>query len=339
MIDAYLQDVLDGAAFALFDGAMGTMLVREGLQGGELPELLCLSDPDRITAVHRAYVEAGSKFVTTNTFGANRLKLGDAASVDDVFAAAVRCARDAGAAHVAADMGPTGELIFPMGELTFTEAYELFAEQARAAEAAGADVIIVETMADVLEAAAAVIAAKLNCSLPVFASMTFTASGRTFLGTEPRTAALALSVLGADVLGVNCSAGPSDLQPVVGAMLEVASCPVLVQANAGLPQVVDGQTIYTLAPADYAEAVRPMIDAGASVVGGCCGTDPDYIRELACVIAGLEPARRASSREQMLVRACEVAQGDGRDAEIMDLLLEAGDCAEMREALADEFDD
>lgn len=330
---AQLANVLAGWEYLVFDGAMGTMLQRNGLAAGELPELLCLTDPQAITAIHRAYVEAGSQAVTTNTFGANRMKLGDAAKVDEIFEAAVRCARESDALYVAADIGPTGELMSPMGDLAFEEAYDLFAEQARAAEAAGADLVIIETMADVLEMAAAVMAVQDSCALPVFATMTFTASGRTFLGTAPVTAALVLATLGVDALGVNCSAGPADLQPVVREMLEVAPCPVIVQANAGLPEVVDGVTTYSLPPADYAAVVLPMMEAGATVLGGCCGTDPDYIREVAKLVEGRKPARELLSRDRMLELAREAAGEGGRDAEILETVLDATDRVALKEAL------
>lgn len=336
--DEHLQRVLQGEACLVFDGAMGTMLQRSGIAAGELPELLCLTDPLGITAVHRAYVEAGSQAVTTNTFGASSLKLGGKASVDEVFAAAVQCARESGAQLVAADIGPTGELMFPMGELEFSQACELFAEQARAAEAAGADLVIIETMADVLEMTAAVVSVRQSCTLPVFATMTFTASGRTFLGTAPGDAALALSALGVDALGVNCSAGPADLQPVVSEMLEVASCPVIVQANAGLPEVIDGVTSYSMVPGDYAAAVLPMVEAGAAIVGGCCGTDPSYIAEVAKLVEGRKPAAAPISREAMLARAREAADAGGRDAEILEMILDAGSLDGLAQSLADEYD-
>ena len=334
-----LEHVLAGKSYLVFDGAMGTMLQRGGLAAGEHPDLLCLTDPQAITAIHRAYVEAGSQVVTTNTFGANRYKLGDAATVDQVFKAAVRCARESGAQLVAADIGPTGELMSPMGDLAFSEAYDLFAEQARSAEQAGADAVIIETMADILEMTAAVLAVKDACSLPVFATMTFTATGRTFLGTGPQEAALVLDALGVDALGVNCSAGPADLQPVVREMLEVASCPVIVQANAGMPEVVDGRTVYTLAPGEYARAVLPMIDAGATVVGGCCGTDPAYIREVSALVEGRMPTASSINRDRMLEIARQVADEGGRDADILSEILDATDRAALKQAFIEEFDD
>jgi len=292
MRDDHLQKVLAGEEFLLFDGAMGTMLQKAGLEAGELPDLLCLTDPETVTSIHRAYVEAGSQAVTTNTFGANRMKLGDAATVEELFAAAVSCARDSGARYVAADIGPTGELLDPLGDLEFDDAYELFAEEARAAAKAGADLIIVETMADLQEIEAAARAAKDSCDLPVFATMTFSTGGRTFLGVAPDEAASTLDGLGVDALGVNCSLGPAELAPIVNEMLAATSKPVIVQANAGLPTVVDGKTTYAISPNAYASDVNALIEAGASIIGGCCGTDPDYIRALARLIAGRRPSPR-----------------------------------------------
>ena len=290
--DDHLARVLAGEDFLVFDGAMGTQLQARGLAAGELPELLCLTNPAEITQIHAAYVAAGADVATTNTFGANAEKLGDAASVEEVFEAAVRCARASGVRYVAADIGPTGQLLEPMGTLPFDEAYELFARQVRAAEAAGADLFIIETMADLAEAKAAVLAARENSSLPVFATMTFDEDGRTFLGTTPEVAALTLSGLGADVVGINCSLGPAGLAPLVEAMLPWASCPVMVQANAGLPRVEQGVTVYDVSPEEYCEAVAGMLDAGVTVVGGCCGTTPAYIAGERALLAGRVPAPR-----------------------------------------------
>ena len=292
MRDEYLEKVLNGKEFLLFDGAMGTMLQKAGLEAGELPDLLCLTNPEAVTKIHRAYVEAGSQAITTNTFGANRTKLGTAATVAEVFTAAVSCARNSGAQYVAADIGPTGELLDPLGDLEFEEAYELFAEEARAAAQAGADLVIVETMADLQEVEAAVRAAKDNCDLPVFATMTFSTGGRTFLGVAPDEAAHALDELSVDALGVNCSLGPAELAPIVSEMLAATDKPVIAQANAGLPTVSGGETTYAISPEAYTSAVSSLIEAGVSIVGGCCGTDPDYIRALARLIEGRRPSPR-----------------------------------------------
>ena len=243
-----LAAALAGDGFLLFDGAMGTQLQARGLAAGELPELLCLERPEVVTEVHAAYVAAGADVVTTNTFGANAEKLGSAATVEEVFSAAVACARAAGPRYVAADIGPTGQLLAPMGTLPFDDAYELFARQVRAADAAGADLFVIETMADLAEAKAALLAVRENSDLPALVTMTFQEDGRTFLGTTPEVAALTLSSLGAAAVGINCSLGPEEVAPLAARMLPWASCPVMVQANAGLPRVVDGQTVFDIGP-------------------------------------------------------------------------------------------
>ncbi len=290
--DDRLAAVLRGEEFLLLDGAMGTQLQERGLAAGELPELLCLTHPETVTEVHAAYVTAGADVVTTNTFGANAAKLGDAATVEDVFSAAVACARAAAPRYVAADLGPTGQLLEPMGTLAFEDAYELFARQVRAADAAGADLFVIETMADLAEAKAALLAVRENSDLPAFVTMTFQEDGRTFLGTTPEAAALTLSSLGADAVGINCSLGPAEVAPLVGRMLPWADCPVMVQANAGLPRVEGEVTVYDVGPEEYAAAVAGMLDAGVTVVGGCCGTTPGHIAAERALLAGRAPFGR-----------------------------------------------
>ena len=295
--DDHLRRVLAGEDFLLFDGAMGTQLQARGLAAGEVPELLCLTNPQQITQIHQAYVQAGSEVVTTNTFGASAPKLGDAATVEEVFSAAVACAKASGARYVAADIGPTGSLLEPMGTLPFDDAYELFAQQVRAADAAGADLFIIETMADLAEAKAAVLAAKECSDLPIFCTMTFDEDGRTFLGTTPEVAAKTLSSLGANVVGINCSLGPKDVAPLIRRMLPWSSVPVMAQANAGLPHVEDGVTLYDIKPKEYCEAVRDMLDAGVTVIGGCCGTTPEYVAGEKDLLAGRTPAARDVCRD------------------------------------------
>ena len=314
-----LTDALAGDAHLLFDGGMGTMLQAAGLVAGEVPELWCLTHADAVTAVHRAYVEAGSDVVTTNTFGANRLKLAGAAAVDDVFAAAVACARAAGARYVAADIGPTGALLRPLGTLSFDEAYDLFAEEARAAARAGADLFIVETMTDLAEAKAAYLACRENTDLPVIVTMTFGEDGRTFLGTSPEVAAVTFDALGADAVGINCSLGPTELLPLAKRMRAVTAKPLLVQANAGLPHVEGDATVYDVGPEAYADAVRALVDAGVDLVGGCCGTTPAYIRLLDRIVSGrrptphaVEPALTVTSAQNLVA----LPQGAGRIAVI-----------------------
>jgi 5-methyltetrahydrofolate--homocysteine methyltransferase len=295
--DEHLADALAGRAFLLLDGAMGTQLQAAGLEAGALPELLCLSDPDAVTAVHAAYVAAGSEVVSTNTFGANAAKLGGAAGVGEVFSAAVACARAARPRYVAADIGPTGSLLQPLGTLSFDDAYDLFAEQVRAADAAGADLFVIETMADLAEAKAAVLAAKENSDLPVLCTMTFGEDGRTFLGTTPEVAAATLSALGVDALGINCSLGPDEVAPLARRMLGWAACPVVVQANAGLPSVVDGRTTYSIGPDEYCRAVGRMLEAGVTIVGGCCGTTPEFVRAERALLDAREPVSHVASSD------------------------------------------
>ena len=283
--DPFLRRVFAGEEFLVFDGAMGTMLQEAGLKAGELPELLNFSHPETVTAIHRAYVEAGADVISANTFGANAYKLGDAARVEDVFAAAIACARKSGARYVAADIGPIGALLKPLGTMDFDEAYDLFAQQARAAQAAGADLFVVETMTDLLEAKAAVLACLECTELPVVATMTFGEDGCTFLGTSPEICAMTLSALGVQAVGINCSLGPDALAPLLARMAPFARVPLMVQANAGLPRIEDGRTLYDIDAESYAHAAEALLDAGATIVGGCCGTSPDYIARIRALVS------------------------------------------------------
>lgn len=284
--DAHLAEALAGRAYLLFDGGMGTLVQAAGLHTvHEVPDLLNLTHPEAIVAIQRQYVEAGADCITTNTFNTNRLKLANAgATVAEVYAAAAANARAAGAPLVAGDIGPTGALLEPLGTLTFDEAFDIFSEQARAAEAAGCDLIVVETMADLLEAKAAVLAAVESTTLPVFATMTFGEDGRTFLGTTPAIAATTLSALGASAVGLNCSLGPTELAPLVGELAPHDRALVMAQPNAGLPRIQDGETVFDVGPNEFAQAMEAILDAGATVIGGCCGTTPDHIAALRALI-------------------------------------------------------
>lgn len=263
----------------VFDGAMGTMLQEEGLAPGELPEEWNAAHPEVLIGLHRRYVEAGADVVTANTFQANEWKLArSACSVEELVAAGVGCARAAGARLVALDMGPTGQLLEPMGTLSFERAYEGFRRVVRAGAEAGADLVLIETFSDLYEAKAAVLAARENADLPVLCTLTFQEDGRTFMGCDPATAAVTLSGLGVDALGVNCSLGPAELLPVVEELLRYARVPVMVQANAGLPAMEEGKTVYRIGPEFYAEAVAGLVERGVRIVGGCCGTTPEFIR-------------------------------------------------------------
>lgn len=284
--DAHLAEALAGRAYLLFDGGMGTLVQAAGLHTVHaVPDLLNLTHPEAIVAIQRQYVEAGADCITTNTFSANRLKLASTdATVAEVYAAAAANARAAGAPLVAGDIGPTGALLEPLGTLTFDDAFDIFAEQARAAETAGCDLIVVETMADLLEAKAAVLAAVESTTLPVFATMTFGEDGRTFLGTTPAIAATTLSALGASAVGLNCSLGPVELAPLVEELAPHDRALVMAQPNAGLPRIQDGETVFDVGPNEFAQAMEAILDAGAMVIGGCCGTTPDHIAALRALI-------------------------------------------------------
>ncbi len=313
--DEHLARVLRGQDFLVQDGAMGTLLQERGLTAnGELPDLLNLTHPEVISDVHAGYVRAGAEMVTTNTFGANAHKLEGRASVADVYRAAADNARAAGARYVAGGLGPIGMLLEPLGTLSFEEAYEIFAEQVRAVQSADCDMVLIETMTDLREAKAAVLAAKEFSDLPIFASMTFGEDGRTFLGTPPSVAAATLSALGVHVMGVNCSLGPDELVPVVDELLRFARCPVVVRPNAGLPHIVDGRTVYDVEPEQFAATMGRIVDAGANVLGGCCGTNPAFTAKLVELVAGRMPVPRAKTDAFVVTSAQEAVVLEGGHA-------------------------
>ena len=277
------------------DGGMGTLLQEKGLMAGEMPERWNLSHPDVITAVHKQYFCAGANVVNANTFGANALKFG-ADELDAIIGAAIANARRAAKESqteqpkwVALDIGPTGKMLAPYGDLDFEDAVAVFAETVRLGVKHGADVIFIETMNDSYEARAALLAAKENSSLPVFVSCAFGEDGKLMTGADPAAMVAMLEGMGADAIGINCSFGPRKLMHVIGEYLKYASIPVLFKPNAGLPAVREGRTVYDLAPADFAADMKEAISLGVRAVGGCCGTTPTYISELVKATASLEP--------------------------------------------------
>ncbi len=278
--------VFDFSKITLLDGAMGTMLQKSGLVPGEIPELKNIENPDLIAAVHRAYIDAGSQVIYANTFGANRRKLKKTGrSVAEVVGAGVRLAkREAGdKAFVALDIGPLGELLEPLGALSFEDAYDQFAEMMDAGAAAGADLVVIETMTDLYEAKAALLAAKEHTALPVAVTMSFDASGRTFTGCTVAAMAYTLEGLGADAIGINCSLGPAELLPLLRELRRNTLLPVIAKPNAGLPDPADGH--YDLSASGFASAMGLILREGADIVGGCCGTDPAYIRALKQILS------------------------------------------------------
>ena len=288
---------------------MGTMLQAAGLPLGELPESWNLTHPDVVTGIHRQYVEAGSRVVFTNTFGANRYKIARFGfSVEELVAAGVRCARAAVGeeGQVALDIGPIGQLMAPLGSLSFEEAYDIFRELLIAGERAGADRVIFETMSDLQELRAGIVAAKENTSLPVWATMTFEASGRTFLGVTVPAMALTLSGLGVEALGFNCSLGPRELLPLVRELRSWTDLPLILKPNAGLPDPETGK--YLLSARDFAAQLREALPFGVRYIGGCCGTDPSFIRELALLPADPVPVGAGSAPRTGLCSASVVAE-------------------------------
>lgn len=280
--------------FLFFDGSMGSRLMALGLKPGEEPSFYNVEKPEIIKSVHRGYLEAGADIITTNTFGANGIKLKDAGyTVETIVASAVKLAKEAigeeKGKYVALDIGPTGKLMAPIGDLAFEEAYQFFKEVIIHGSGAGADLILIETMSDVLEVKAAILAAKENCDLPVFVTMTFQEDGRTLNGTDPETMVNILESLGVDALGVNCSLGPDEMKPVILEILKYANRPVMIQPNAGIPKLRGGQTIYDVRAEDFAATMGTFAEAGVRIFGGCCGTDETFIRLMKENIQPLQP--------------------------------------------------
>ncbi len=278
-----LTQLLSERKIVFLDGGMGTQLQARGLQPGEIPEEWNLRRPDDVQAVHAAYYAAGSDIVVTNTFGANPAKYHGEAPLADVISAGVRLARAAADSaggrprFVALDVGPTGRLLKPAGDFDFEDAYASFAEQIRLGAAAGVDLIVIETMSDVYELKAAVLAAKEICDLPVFATVALGEDGKLLTGASPEVVAALLEGLRVDAIGFNCGLGPDLLLPFAQRMIAATNLPVIVKPNAGLPKVVDGETVFLVGPEDFAKDVADLIRAGAVVVGGCCGTTSAHI--------------------------------------------------------------
>lgn len=297
------MDIRDelGRRILFFDGAMGTMLQAAGLPAGEIPERWNLTRPDVIREIHRAYLEAGCDIVLTNTFGASPVKLeGTGVETEDTVAAAARLARraveEAGRGWVALDVGPTGRLLRPTGDLPFEEAVSAFARQVRAGAAAGADLVLIETMSDLYELKAAVLAAKENCSLPVFATLIFDASGKLLTGGDIPAAVALLEGLGVDALGLNCGLGPEQMAKLLPELLRWTSLPVIITPNAGLPECVDGCTLFNVTPRGFAASMRGFAQAGAWMLGGCCGTTPEHIAEMVRACRDITPVPIAEKR-------------------------------------------
>ncbi|PUU89048.1 homocysteine S-methyltransferase family protein [Halanaerobium sp.] len=311
-----LKDRL-GKEVIIFDGAMGTVLQQRGLKAGDVPEKLNIEKSKEIIDIHKSYLKAGAEILTTNTFGANALKMEEIDySVEEVIAAGVENAKAAVMesglkAAVALDMGPLGELLEPMGSLTFDEAYNLYQQQVLVGVEYGADLIHIETIADLYEARAAILAAKENSNLPVFCTLTFEEDGRTFTGGSIRSMISVLEGLGVDGIGLNCSLGPEKLEPLVEEVLKYSETPVILQANAGLPVVEEGETVFKISPEEYFKPLARLYEKGLAVVGGCCGTNEEFIALIAENLKNKKVKQRKITRESLVCSPSQHLKLDG----------------------------
>jgi len=286
-----LNDCL-GKRILFFDGAMGTQLQAAGLRSGEAPERWNLTHPEQVCSIHRAYLDAGADVILTNTFGANGVKFSASdCLVEDVVAAGISLARravsEAGHGWVALDIGPTGKLLKPLGDLAFEDAVEAFARAVRVAE--GADLILIETMSDLYELKAAVLAAKENADLPVFASLIFDEKGKLLTGGDLPAAVALLEGLDVDAIGLNCGLGPTQMAALLPQLMELTSLPVLLMPNAGLPQCIGGCTRFDVEPETFANQMTDFARAGVWMLGGCCGTTPAHIAALTAACRDIPP--------------------------------------------------
>lgn len=301
------QRLFEDTRCQILDGAMGTMLQQAGLMPGEHPDVWCVTHPEQVQAIHRAYVEAGSDFISTNTFGANAYKLeGTGFTVQQVVTAAVECAKKAAQGtntKVLLNIGPLGQMLQPMGTLAFEDACNLFKEVVAAGANAGVDAVYLETMTDLLEVKAGILAVKETCDLPVMVSMTFETTGRTFAGCSVECFAATAQALGADAVGINCSLGPVEILPMVTTLCQSCNLPVFVKPNAGLPDPATGN--YNIDPEEFCRLMQPYQEIGVAAVGGCCGTNPEFLRCLSREFAAYTPKR---TKNNLPSRVCSGMQ-------------------------------
>ena len=277
----------------ILDGATGTNLMEKGMPMGVCPEAWILENKEIMIDLQRRYVEAGTQILYAPTFTANRIKLEEydlSDRLEQMNRDLVKISKEAagGKAYVAGDMTMTGKQLFPLGDLMFEELVDVYKEQARILDDEGVDLFVVETMMSLQESRAAVIAIREVSDLPIMVSLTYNEDGRTLFGTTPEVAVVVLQSLGADVIGVNCSTGPAEMAPLVAKMAEYATIPILAKPNNGFPELIDGKTIYRTTPEEFAQAGVSLVEAGAAIVGGCCGTTPAHIRALAGLVKGME---------------------------------------------------
>ncbi len=284
-----------------FDGGFGTVVQSMGLEKGEAPEMWNISHPDMVSDVHRAYIQAGSNIITTNTFGVNREKYDN---FKELITSAIDCAKKAVGyrddVYIAFDIGPTGRLLEPLGDLPFEEAVSIFSDSIKVATSSGVDLIVIETMNDAYETKAAVVAAKENCDLPVFVTNVYDKTGKLMTGANPLAMISMLEGLGVDAIGMNCSFGPDVMLDIVDEFIKYSSLPIITNPNAGLPKVSDGQTYYDIDEKTFAGYMTELAKRGVSILGGCCGTTPEYIRETVSVTKDI-PLRNIKTKDITVV--------------------------------------
>lgn len=299
---AEILSILDilGKRIVFFDGGTGTLLQEKGLQAGEIPELWNINRADDVVDIHKKYFESGADIVLANTFGGNGIKLHDTdKTVEEIVTAAInnvnKAKEESGIKDrplfCALDVGPTGKLLKPMGDLDFDDAYEAFKQMAICGEKAGADLILIETMSDTYELKSAVLAAKENTNLPVFATVVFDEKGKLLTGGNVKAVVAMLEGLGVDALGINCGLGPVQMKDIALEILKEASIPIIVNPNAGLPRNENGKTVYDVTPEKFSDIMKEIAEAGAWIIGGCCGTTPEHIKLLKQKCGNLEPLK------------------------------------------------
>ncbi|RLI64704.1 MAG: homocysteine methyltransferase, partial [Promethearchaeia archaeon] len=326
------KEIYDHLCF--FDGAMGTTLQQKGLKTGEIPEKLNFTHPELIKSIHQEYSEAGAEMIKTNTFGANKYKLHPTGlEVEKTIAQAIKLAREGAKGKlIALDIGPIGQMLAPVGPLDFDEAYEMFKEQILAGVKYGVDLVLIETISDLYEAKAAILAAKENSSLPVFCTMTFQEDGRTLTGTDPETLVSVIEGLGVTALGVNCSLGPGEIYPIVEQIMQYTSIPVIVQPNAGLPVLKDGKTEFLITPEQYVTQMTKILDLGVHIIGGCCGTTPEFIRQMVSKFKNFTPPPVRSQLRTTCASPCHTVE-IGKDIVIIGERINPTGKKQVKEAL------
>lgn len=334
-----LQELQNRILFC--DGGMGSLLQEAGLKPGELPGTWNITHPEELVKIHRAYLEAGADIVTTNTFGVDRLKYNDSTEfqLEPVIRAAVANAKEAirqsgKQAWIGLDMGPTGKLLKPMGDLAFEDCCAIYREVVEIGADAGADFILIETMSDSYETKAAVLAAKEGCTLPVFVTVTFDEQGKLLTGGSPASIVAMLEGLGVDVLGMNCGLGPVQMKEILKDILEVSSIPVMINPNAGLPRSENGKTVYDIDAAHFAKTEEEIVDMGARIVGGCCGTTPEHIRMVAELCRDKKPVP-VTRKNRTVVSSFAQAVEIGRDPVIIGERINPTGKSKFKQALRD----